>query len=291
MNQEKMSRLYFEHCLGFTCEAAGGNAAGVVLPEQDRLLTDAERQAAAKALGFSDTVFVSSVDIVQGQVQGQGKKSDSVAISLRYLTPLAEVDLCAHATIACLGLLHSSKRLAGIGHGKLHTRAGEVGFRIEEMPGNSGVKCAADAVAFVQQLAPTISAPLQVRMPWASAPIHSCANTQLPICTAFPLFYADARVWFESARRHICRKPSSSSSLLRSASAWSSSRSGLQAGLRAPLAPASVTCWSKCQVWTICARCAPTCLPSRVSARGSKWSACTPFARRTARRRMESTVR
>ena len=153
----EMSRFYFEHCLGFTCEASGGNAAGVVLPEQDRLLDDAERQAAAKVLGFSETVFVSSIDTGLNT-----DSSASVSISLRYMTPLAEVDLCGHATIACLGLLHSSGRLGGICQGELLTRAGEVGFRIEEPPGSSGGSGrAAEAVVFMQQLAPYISAPLQ----------------------------------------------------------------------------------------------------------------------------------
>ena len=153
-----MSRFYFEHCQGFTCEASGGgNAAGVVLPEQDRLLNDAERQAAAKVLGFSETVFVSSID--------PGLSTDSpasVSVSLRYMTPLMEVDLCGHATIACLGLLHSSGRLGGVCQGELHTRAGEVGFRIEEPPASSAEHGrATEAVVFMQQLAPSICAPLQ----------------------------------------------------------------------------------------------------------------------------------
>jgi PhzF family phenazine biosynthesis protein len=153
----EMSRFYFEHCVGFTCEASGGNAAGVVLPEQDRLLNDAERQAAAKVLDFSETVFVSSIDTGLNT-----DSSASVSISLRYMTPLAEVDLCGHATIACLGLLHASGRLGGTCQGELHTRAGEVGFRIEEPPGSGGDSGrAADAVVFMQQLAPYISAPLQ----------------------------------------------------------------------------------------------------------------------------------
>ena len=151
------SRFYFEHCFGFTCESSGGNAAGVVLPEQDRLLTDAERQQAAKVLGFSETVFVSSIDTGLST-----DSSASVSISLRYMTPLAEVDLCGHATIACLGLLHSSGRLGGTCQGELHTRAGEVGFRIEEPPGGGGDSGrAAEAVVFMQQLAPDISAPLE----------------------------------------------------------------------------------------------------------------------------------
>ena len=153
----QMSRFYFEHCQGFTCEASGGNAAGVVLPEQDRLLNDAERQAAAKVLGFSETVFVSSID--------PGLSTDSpasVSVSLRYMTPLMEVDLCGHATIACLGLLHSRGRLGGVCQGELHTRAGEVAFRIEEPPASSADHGrAAEAVVFMQQLAPHICAPLQ----------------------------------------------------------------------------------------------------------------------------------
>lgn len=220
-----MGRFYFDHCLGFTSEAAGGNAAGVVLPEQDQLLfTDAKRQAAAKTLGFSATVFVSS--IVPGE-------SASVVISLRYMTPLAEVDLCGYATIACLGLLHTSGRLGGICHGKLRTRAGEVGFRIEEPTGRGGDDGrAADAVVFMQQLAPAISAPLQARTLHpvnccANAPhcASACASAPLRLCTPAPLrlcasallcLRASVALHTTPMRRctpapllgHICREPS-----------------------------------------------------------------------------------
>ena len=34
-------------------------------------------------------------------------------VALRYFTPVAEVDLCGHATIACLGLLHTRNLLGG----------------------------------------------------------------------------------------------------------------------------------------------------------------------------------
>lgn len=141
-----MLRVRYEHCLGFCSGDTGGNPAGVVLPEQDQLLNDAERQALAKALGFAETVFVSSIVV---------HEKGSAVCALRYFTPEAEVDLCGHATIACLGLLHTRHLLSGATRGELQTRAGSVGFRIE-----SPSKREAEAVVFMQQLAPTIGDPL-----------------------------------------------------------------------------------------------------------------------------------
>ena len=141
-----MLRLRYEHCLGFCSGDAGGNPAGVVLPEQDQLLSDAERQALAKLLGFAETVFVSKIVV---------SEKGSAVCALRYFTPEAEVDLCGHATIACLGLLHTRHLLGGAKEGELQTLAGNVGFRIE-----SPSKREAEAVVFMQQLSPTIGDPL-----------------------------------------------------------------------------------------------------------------------------------
>jgi PhzF family phenazine biosynthesis protein len=143
-------RFHWENCSGFTRESTGGNGAGVVLPEQDRLLVDSERQAIARMLNFSETVFVSSI------VEQPAAGGASVEVSLRYFTPVAEVDLCGHATIACLGLLHTRQLLCGASSGSLHTRAGRVQFLIEAPAGAP----AEGAVAFMEQLAPTIEEPL-----------------------------------------------------------------------------------------------------------------------------------
>lgn len=63
----------------------GGNPAGVVLDADD--LADAERQAIAAELGYSETAFVE-------RPAADGSRR------VRYFSPEAEVDFCGHATVA-----------------------------------------------------------------------------------------------------------------------------------------------------------------------------------------------
>ena len=74
----------------FTTVPLGGNAAGVVLLEEDYPPEDDMKALAAK-LGFSETAFV--------------RPLDDGSIRLRYFTPTDEVDLCGHATVASFHLL------------------------------------------------------------------------------------------------------------------------------------------------------------------------------------------
>ncbi len=69
--------------------APSGNPAGVVLSAP--VLSDAAYLAIAKAVGYSETVFVFG-NIATG-------------LTLRYFTPVAEVPFCGHATLAALALL------------------------------------------------------------------------------------------------------------------------------------------------------------------------------------------
>jgi PhzF family phenazine biosynthesis protein len=73
----------------FSGSLAGGNPAGVV-PEAS-LLNEAQMQTIAKQLGHSETAFV--------------QPSDSADFKVRFFTPVSEVDLCGHATIATFFLL------------------------------------------------------------------------------------------------------------------------------------------------------------------------------------------
>ena len=68
----------------FTDTPEGGNPAGVVLDASG--LGDAEMQAIAADVGYSETAFVTAAD-----------GNDLV---VRYFSPLAEVPFCGHATIA-----------------------------------------------------------------------------------------------------------------------------------------------------------------------------------------------
>jgi PhzF family phenazine biosynthesis protein len=68
----------------FSGDPAGGNPAGVVLDSVGA--SDAEMQAVAAEVGYSETAFLGSVD--------------GVRVAVRYFSPLAEVPFCGHATIA-----------------------------------------------------------------------------------------------------------------------------------------------------------------------------------------------
>lgn len=73
----------------FTDNIQGGNPAGIVLDADD--YTDNEMLEIAKEVGYSETAFVS--------------KSDLADFKVRFFTPVEEVDLCGHATIALFNLL------------------------------------------------------------------------------------------------------------------------------------------------------------------------------------------
>ncbi|WP_046006551.1 PhzF family phenazine biosynthesis protein [Pseudoalteromonas rubra] len=65
----------------FTERGKGGNPAGVVLNADG--LTDEQKQAIAREVGFSETAFVSS--------------ASDADFAVSFFTPTAEVDFCGHA--------------------------------------------------------------------------------------------------------------------------------------------------------------------------------------------------
>ena len=121
-------------------------------------------------LGFSETVFITSIR--------PAANASTCDVALRYFTPTDEVELCGHATIACIGLLHELPlAFGGAKRGTLHTRAGSVAFEIRPSP--SGLDVANDAyvldgdtghltasaapgrdMVYMQQLAPVLDEPL-----------------------------------------------------------------------------------------------------------------------------------
>lgn len=73
----------------FTDKSFKGNPAGVV--PDSRLLTEEEMQKVAKEMNLSETAFVSPIN--------------DELYEVRFFTPISEVDLCGHATIASFYLL------------------------------------------------------------------------------------------------------------------------------------------------------------------------------------------
>jgi PhzF family phenazine biosynthesis protein len=93
----------------FSSDPAGGNPAGVVL---DASALDEERMLALAAeVGYSETAFVTGGDTARRR------------FTVRYFSPLAEVDFCGHATIATAVAL--AERI-GPGELVLDTPAGEI---------------------------------------------------------------------------------------------------------------------------------------------------------------------
>ena len=94
----------------FTDKPFGGNPAGVVLLDADNYPSDKLMQTVAAELRYSETAFV--------------RRHSASEFTIRYFTPMAEVDLCGHATIATFALLHQK---AGItGRCLCHTKAGDL---------------------------------------------------------------------------------------------------------------------------------------------------------------------
>ena len=112
----------------FTDTPEGGNPAGVVLDASG--LDDAEMQAIAADVGYSETAFVTA--------------ADGTDMTVRYFSPLAEVPFCGHATIAT-GVAWGARN--GDGVLRMATPAGLVEVAV------------ADGVATLTSVAPS-SAPL-----------------------------------------------------------------------------------------------------------------------------------
>ena len=76
----------------FTSVLFGGNTAGVVLLEDDKVFpSDTLMQKIAAQLRYSETAFI--------------KQNGERDFTIRYFTPEGEVDLCGHATIASFKVL------------------------------------------------------------------------------------------------------------------------------------------------------------------------------------------
>jgi PhzF family phenazine biosynthesis protein len=100
----------------FTDTADGGNPAGVILDAA--ALSDADRQAVAARLGYSETAFLSR------RPGGAGQEYD-----VRYFSPQAEVPFCGHATIAAAVALAERD---GPGPLVFHVAAGTIPITTQE---------------------------------------------------------------------------------------------------------------------------------------------------------------
>ena len=99
----------------FTKSPLGGNPAGIVFDADN--LTEKEMLNIATEVGYSETAFVMNSDIADFKV--------------RFFTPVDEVDLCGHATIATYNLMRDLD-LIKVGDYMQETKAGVLKLRIEE---------------------------------------------------------------------------------------------------------------------------------------------------------------
>ena len=94
----------------FTDRPFGGNPAGVVLLDGDVFPPEKLMLQIAAELRYSETSFV--------------RRDSENKFTLRYFTPMAEVELCGHATIASFALMH--RKLGLTGRCICHTKAGDI---------------------------------------------------------------------------------------------------------------------------------------------------------------------
>lgn len=99
----------------FTKAGNGGNPAGVVLDTDS--LSENHMQAIAKTLAFSETAFL--------------LPSDKADWRVRYFTPVEEVPICGHATVALFSTLLQLDKIAGKEY-TIETKAGILSIKITD---------------------------------------------------------------------------------------------------------------------------------------------------------------
>lgn len=101
----------------FSYENSGGNGAGTVL--LDKQISDKEKQEIAFKVGLSETAFI--------------LQKDENNFDTSFFTPLCEVELCGHATIAAFYYLAKEGRIRGRNETKTvyqNTKAGKLKVEI-----------------------------------------------------------------------------------------------------------------------------------------------------------------
>ena len=110
------------HYDAFTDQPGKGNPAGIVLNAGG--LSDEQMLAAAAAVGFNETVFITP--------------SSAADLRLRYFTPGQEMNLCGHATVASVFMLDEQGRVSS---DKLliETRAGNLPVSLNRETGRTQI--------------------------------------------------------------------------------------------------------------------------------------------------------
>ena len=90
----------------FTDKPFGGNPAAVIILPSDHTYSDATLQGIALEFNLSETAFV-TVD----KTSASNTTNNYVSYGLRWFTPVEEVILCGHATVAAATVLYANHDL------------------------------------------------------------------------------------------------------------------------------------------------------------------------------------
>ena len=125
--------MQIQRYTAFSAQPEGGNPAGVVI--LDQWVSDAEMQATAANVGYSETVFAvpDGTDVFR----------------VRYFSPVVEVDFCGHATIALAIALAEPRAQASL---TLKTNIGDVPVSVDRNTSGLSVATLTSAKAEVHTI-------------------------------------------------------------------------------------------------------------------------------------------
>ena len=148
--RDEQMKIRVLHYDAFTDQPGKGNPAGIVLNAGG--LSDEQMLAAAAAVGFNETVFITP--------------SSAADLRLRYFTPGQEMNLCGHATVASVFMLDEQGRVssdkllietrAGILPVSLNRETGRTQIGMQQAPYreenfNGSLSALADAVGLTEE--------------------------------------------------------------------------------------------------------------------------------------------
>lgn len=155
--------MQIQRYTAFSAQPEGGNPAGVVI--LDQWASDAEMQATATSIGYSETVFA----VPDG----------TDAFRVRYFSPVAEVDFCGHATIALAIAVADPRVHASL---TLKTNVGDVAVSVDRNTSGLTVATLTSAKAEVH--------PIDVAQ--ASELLVALRLSQLDLDPRFPIAIGDS---------------------------------------------------------------------------------------------------
>jgi PhzF family phenazine biosynthesis protein len=91
----------------FASKPFAGNPAAVIVLPSDKTYADSTLQSIALEFNLSETAFIST----SSTVSPHGEDAKHVNFGLRWFTPVSEVPICGHATLASASVLFADSKL------------------------------------------------------------------------------------------------------------------------------------------------------------------------------------